>query len=274
MTKDFDLTSPNWLDMIFEKRNKQYGAYALRADSSSRHLKSLIIVAILGLTAIFLPRIIVSMVPKDDAVSVTTVVDMTNFAKNDVPDDPEEIVQPVEPPPALRAQVIYTEAIIVDDSKIQETALIQANEELNKLDDIDIGTKNEEGAGTVRRSEETMASVAPVDDVKTIYRFVQQRPSFPGGSEALSRWLGDNIRYPSAAQDAGQQGQVQVEFIVRSNGKVDGIKVVKPSDHASLNREAERLINQMAKEKTWIAGRQNGTAVDVYFICPINFVLK
>jgi protein TonB len=273
MTKDFDLNSPNWLDMIFEKRNRQYGAYALRADSSNRHIKSLIIVFIASLFAIFLPRIIDSIEWGTKDVVQTTDVNMRDIFQDNLKDETPVVEQiPEIPPPVLKEAVKVTDVAIVDDKDVQDDNTMKAALELDKSD-ADIHTKDIKG----QEGGESVFDVPHPDPEpvieKKIYRYVQQKPSFPGGQEALTRWLTDNLRYPSQAQEAGIQGQVQVEFVVRANGKVDGIKVVKP-DHASLNREAERLINQMAKEKTWIPGKQNGTSVDVYFICPINFKLN
>ena len=77
MTKDFDLQSPKWLEIIFEGKNKRYGAYQLRNDSSNRHIKALVIVIILGCAAIFLPRVIENMIIK----SVVTIISLMLLEK-------------------------------------------------------------------------------------------------------------------------------------------------------------------------------------------------
>ncbi|MDR3327570.1 MAG: TonB family protein [Prevotellaceae bacterium] len=271
MAKDFDLTSPKWLDIIFEKRNRQYGAYELRNDSSNRHIKSLIIVIIIGLLAIFLPRIIDNMHFGQDGVIQATGVDITDFVNPDKVDDTQPVEEVVVPPPTLKAAVQFTEAVIDKDENIQHENLIKAQDELNKMDE-EIAARTVEGAtdGTGQHADDVIAHDAIAPPPPPVLLYAEKMPEFPGGRAALTKWLSDNIIYPQQAIDAGLQGQAVVNFVVSPDGLIDRVKIVK-SAHASLDREAIRLVKAMPK---WIPGRQNGNAVYVYFNLPINFTLK
>lgn len=99
---------------------------------------------------------------------------------------------------------------------------------------------------------------------------VQEEPRFPGGQEALMRYLSSNIRYPGAAMEAGVQGSVYVEFIVRRDGSVGGVKALRSPD-GELTREAVRVVAAMPG---WAPGKIDGRAVNVRYVLPIKFTLR
>ena len=274
MTKDFNLESQKWLDLIFAKKNKQYGAYVLRRDSSNRHIKAFLIVAIIGMLAIFLPKIIKNMVPAPEVVNQDEAFSQTDFnTQNDTKQEQEEIIEiPTEIPPVLEVQsIMNTEAQIVADEKIQEENLMQAADALKDLDKVISNKTVEEGTNVMPGVDVTINEeiVEVVEDTK-IYEWVQVKPSFPGGEEARLKWLNENINYPTAAAEAGIQGTVQVGFVVEKDGSISQVKILK-GVHSMLDNEALRLVRGMPK---WIPGKQNGNAVRAYFTQPIRFVLR
>ena len=274
MTKDFNLESQKWLDLIFAKKNKQYGAYVLRRDSSNRHVKAFLIVAIIGMLAIFLPKIIKNMVPAPEVVNQDEAFSQTDFnTQNDTKQEQEEIIEiPTEIPPVLEVQsIMNTEAQIVADEKIQEENLMQAADALKDLDKVISNKTVEEGTNVMPGVDVTINEeiVEVVEDTK-IYEWVQVKPSFPGGEEARLKWLNENINYPTAAAEAGIQGTVQVGFVVEKDGSISQVKILK-GVHSMLDNEALRLVRGMPK---WIPGKQNGNAVRAYFTQPIRFVLR
>jgi len=95
-------------------------------------------------------------------------------------------------------------------------------------------------------------------------------PEFPGGNGALMKYLSDNIQYPPIAAEQGIAGKVQVRFVVKPDGTVDDIQVVKSLD-PSCDKEAVRVLKKMPK---WSPGKQNGTPVFVYFSLPVTFRLQ
>ncbi|MFB6341011.1 energy transducer TonB [Saccharicrinis sp. FJH62] len=103
-----------------------------------------------------------------------------------------------------------------------------------------------------------------------IYIKPEDMPSFPGGEMAMMSYLSNIIRYPAEAQKKGIQGRVYVNFVIKKDGTIKNIKVIR-GVHQSLNEEAVRVVKNMPK---WIPGKVNGIPVNVSFMLPINFVLN
>ena len=276
MTKDFDLQSPQWLEILFEGKNKRYGAYQLRDDSSNRHIKSLIVVIVLGLAAIFLPDIIENMILSKKTVAQDEAFAQTEFNTTEDQKKPEqqqeEMVIPQETR-ELAKSIMVTEAKIVDSEEIREQNLAQANDVLKDIDAV-IATKTVENGVTdgsgFNPDDYTQVVETTTPETEKVYIWVQVKPSFPGGEEARLKWLKENLEYPQQAVADEIQGLVQVGFVVEKDGSITDVKVVK-SAHSTLDREAVRLVKAMPK---WIPGKQNGNTVRAYFTQPIRFVLR
>ena len=101
------------------------------------------------------------------------------------------------------------------------------------------------------------------------FDMVEQMPEFPGGVQALMQFLYENIRYPEAAQTAGKQGRVVVQFVVEADGTVSSAKVVR-SISEELDAEALRVVNAMPR---WTPGKHKGKAVRVKYTLPVSFRL-
>jgi len=272
MPKDFDLNSQKWLSLVFEGKNKQYGAYVHREESSDRHIKSIFIITIVALLAIFLPRLIKSVLPSAGGVEQVTDVNLTNIDLNkDVP--PENQIKQIEvpPPPELKTTVAFTPPVIAKDKDIQDEELIKTQAELTE-------TKAQISVSDVKGSETGKVDIADLQEHKVvveekkpeIFNHVEVMPEFPGGQTALLKWLGDNIIYPTIAQEQGIQGRVTLRFVVKPDGSVDDVQVVKGLD-PSCDKEAVRVVKKMPK---WIPGKQNGNPVYVYFSLPVTFKLQ
>ncbi len=99
---------------------------------------------------------------------------------------------------------------------------------------------------------------------------VQQQPEFPGGEQALYKWLNDHVQYPASASEEGVSGRVIVEFIVSKTGAIENARVVR-GRHPALDKEALRVVKSMPK---WNPGRNNGQAVKVTYHLPVTFRLQ
>ncbi len=112
------------------------------------------------------------------------------------------------------------------------------------------------------------------DNVKknddTVYRSVEQMPRFPGGEAALMKYINSHINYPTAAAMNKIEGNVVVQFVVKKDGSIGEVKVVR-SVEKNLDREAVRVIKSLPK---FTPGRQNGEAVNVWYTLPVPFKLK
>ena len=100
-----------------------------------------------------------------------------------------------------------------------------------------------------------------------VFEVVSEMPSFPGGTQGLANYLGQNIKYPEVCEEYGVQGRVVCSFIVEKDGSISNIEVEKRVDPA-LDREAVRVIQNMPK---WKPGNDHGKAVRVIYHLPINF---
>ena len=112
----------------------------------------------------------------------------------------------------------------------------------------------------------------PVEEEATdeIFVVVEQQPEFPGGTTALMKFLGDNIKYPVIAQENGIQGRVIANFVVERDGSISDVQIIRGQD-PSLDKEAVRVIKTMPK---WKPGQQRGKPVRVRFTLPVVFRLQ
>ena len=128
------------------------------------------------------------------------------------------------------------------------------------------------GNDNAKKPESTQATApaAPVpaaDSDDKVFDVVEQKPQFPGGERALMEFVSNNIRYPKTAFDANIQGRVIVQFVVRSNGSIGDVKVIRGKDPA-LDAEAVRVIKTLP---AFTPGMLNGQAVNVWYTLPISF---
>lgn len=123
-------------------------------------------------------------------------------------------------------------------------------------------------AGEARQAAVTTGdnSLAGGDDDK-VYNTVEEMPEFPGGQNALMRWLADNLKYPMEAAEDGIQGRVVVKFVIDKNGNVTNPTVARSVCDA-LDAEALRIVRSMPK---WTPGKQDGKCVAVEYSLPVAF---
>jgi protein TonB len=269
MAQDIDLTSDKWLQLVFEKRNKHYGAYAIRNDSSNRHLKAILIVGAVMLATIVLPRIISAMAPvevedlgRDEEIQMVEI-------NQDLPE--EDVIKAIEvpPPPELKQTIAFPPPNVVDDDKVTDENILLTQQDL--LDsDADISIKTIEGTKDgVDIAELVDAKVVVKEEEPEVFSFVEKMPMFPGGNNEINAWLAKNIVYPEIAKEQGIQGTVSLRFVVRADGTVSDVQVVKSLER-NCDQEAVRAVKKMPK---WIPGEQNGKPVNVYFSLPVRFKL-
>ena len=266
--KDFDLYSPEWLEITFNKRNKTYGAYELRDDSSNRHIKAIIIVFFVGLFAIFLPLIVETITwPTEEKPEETSGVTMAKI--DEMPEDdktPEALPIEIEPPPTIKETVAATEWRIDEDKKATQEVL--TTQELNVID-VTLGATTQAGEKGPITIDEPINN--PIVETKEPERFPDIRAGFPGGTEALMKYLHEKINYPQDALDKGVEGTVRVEFVVSTDGTIGSVKALNEKlVDASLVREAIREVKSMP---AWNPAQSNGVNVASYFQLPVEFQL-
>lgn len=141
-------------------------------------------------------------------------------------------------------------------------------------DDQDVGdirlASSEETGERVEVKFVPVVEVVDEPEEEEIFEVVENMPEFPGGPAEMMKFLSNNIRYPTIAQENGIQGRVIVQFVVNSDGTIVDATVVRSVD-PFLDKEALRVINSMPK---WKPGMQRGKAVRVKYTLPVMFRLQ
>lgn len=166
-----------------------------------------------------------------------------------------DIQEPPPPPPPEVPEVTTVLEVVADDKEITNELVVNA--------EVTDDTKNIEITPVVIEEEE--------DETETqIFTVVENDPEFPGGMEALYKYLAQNIKYPQLARDNGITGKVYVTFVVEKDGSIANPKVLRDIG-GGCGQEAIRVVKSMPK---WTPGKQRGKAVRVQFNLPVNFSLK
>ena len=174
----------------------------------------------------------------------------------------EEIMVPITlpekkvvPPPPQAKQITEILEIVEDDAEIEESEIMSV----------------EDQGEIVEINEDVNIVVEEMPEEETIYQVVEQQPEFPGGMQALMKYLRDNINYPRISRDNNSQGKTYVNFVVNTDGSIQDVEVMKSSGDVYLDKEAVRVVKTMPK---WNPGKQAGKAVRVRFTLPVVFRLQ
>ena len=268
------IMSADILDLIFEGRNKDYGAYELRKSYNRRLMWALIGTALLCMLLIggyFLGNAMGG--DKDQAQMVQQDINLEEIKEEKKEEPPPPPPPKPEPPKVEIAK--FTPPKIVKDEEVKEE---EKPPEVEKLEDTKIGTINQEGLkdeGIVAPpvSDEGKGVVeAPKKDEEDwdkTFTKVEIESEYPGGASAWQRYLNKNLRYPQDAIDNDIQGTVVVQFIVDKAGLVSDVEAI--SGPQELRDEAVRVIK---KSGQWTPAVQNGRQVKSYKKQPIVFRLE
>lgn len=275
-----DLLEQQWIDLVFEGKNEDYGAYAIRQDTSKRNLWAMIAL-ILGLAAIVGIFLLVNVA--QNAIAAARAEHETEVTLEQIEEeieeeqDDEEIVYDVEE----LDQLVAEETVMNSEKFTAYEMEDDAPEQVTKTQDevatsdvaigaIDYDQGSNEAEHVLKVNEKVVDEVPPAVEETKVFDVVEQMPSFKGGDAALMEWLNKNIKYPVVAEENGIQGRVVATFVVERDGSITDVKIVKSVD-PSLDKEAVRVLKAMPK---WIPGRQNGQPVRVKYTVPVTFRLQ
>lgn len=274
-----DLISNEWADIVFQGRNKVYGAYQLRRSTGKRNIWAMVFVAAvaavtyLGLAAYNSYQ--AAQKAKFEAEMEASLIETKKEAKVEKKTETPKVEQ-VQKVEKVKSSIAFTPPVIKKDSEVKPEEEMKTQDELKETKTA-IGAfdvkGNDESGGTVLKAVEDIATPEPPKqeaEQNKVFDVVEQQPQFPGGMGALNQWLGSNIKYPAMAAENGIEGRVTVQFVVERDGSVSGVHVVRGVD-PSLDKEATRVVAQMPK---WIPGKQNGSAVRVKYTVPVTFRLQ
>lgn len=278
-----DIISREWCDLVFEGRNKSYGAYDLRSKAGKRHLLAIIDILI-GLAVI--AALIFTYTTASNALKASLGGEeemATEFSqlKKDEPKKEEKKVEvhKEEPKPevqkvAVRASVAFTVPEIVD--QVDESKKIKNQDALNRST-LSIASQDYEGDSNkginiddLRENQEAGGTVAPAEEDAKVYSVVEQMPTFPGGDAALLAYVAKNIKYPAIAVEQEIQGVVNLRFVVLEDGRVGEVQVQKGLEK-HCDAEAIRVVKSLPR---FIPGKQQGKAVRVWFSLPVRYTIQ
>ncbi|MCM1429792.1 MAG: energy transducer TonB [Clostridium sp.] len=288
MAKGVNLTSAEWRNIVFEGKNKDYGAYVMRAQSPKRHWLAIIglilLLIAIGIAVISYSAYLDFKKAEEEARAKgeqMSQIEMLN--EQEAQEEEEEVKYEEEPEPEEQ-----TEEPQVASQQVTAIAIVDkadAEHEVRNMDDIQsneaqVGAVNQEGRIDVGQVNDAVRAVQVVEEVRPepkaapepekIFEAVEQQASFPGGTSALMQWLSKNLRYPELAQQNNVQGKVIVKFTVEKDGSISNPTVVRGVDK-DLDREAIRVVKKMPK---WSPGKNNGAPVRSYFTLPVTFRLE
>jgi protein TonB len=251
---------PGFNDIVFESRNKEYGAYMLRKDYNRNVIISIMIAVLIMAVSIIAPYFSAKALENSlKHAEREVMITMENL------DQPDEPVAPPPPPPPPPSEVIqqakYVPPVVVDSVKPEDSVQLMTADEAQ----VEIQNDNVLDAIVEIREE-----VQEDDKEPEPFIVVEEMPEPQGGISGLLKYIAENVIYPEVAQENNIEGKVIVRFCVTSKGGVDQVSVLKGVDPA-LDAEAIRVVKTLPAFKP---GKQGGKPVPVWYSVPIVFQIN
>lgn len=288
-----NLTAKDWCELVFEGRNKNYGAYRMRANHGRRQLRAVILlVAALASIILFIlaKNAVQAAIERSNLGDNEQVTEMSDLKTEEPKKEEKKIEKPkeIEQPKAQEVQVRNTIQMvvpkIVDDDQVDHSKEMKSQKEL-KDSKAAIGIQNvftgsDQGKFTEDLQQGQVASnrnTPPVAVEQKVEKQVVQDnnvvdvpASFPGGDAALRQFIAKNTVYPEIAIEQGLQGTVVLRFKVDVDGSVSTVSVKK-----SLSRECDKAaMDVFRKLPKFTPAKTNGHPVPVWFTMPVKFAIQ
>ena len=249
----------HWDDVVFENRNKNYGAYLLRRAYANRLMLGV------GVTVAMI-AFILSLQNFYSGRHTSPEVQPPPFEKTVRLAQPLPIERKERPVNSVREPKsnVQNQGVIVTTDEVIEAEIETSTEYISEEGTGSEETGILEGAGTLSIPEPEMVVKDPVRD------FAAVMPQYEGGLEAMMKFIQKKIRYPRAPRVMGIEGTVFIRFVINGDGSVSDVEVIK-GVHSDYDKEAMRVISMMP---SWKSGSQNGQPVAVRMVLPIKFNLK
>jgi protein TonB len=265
MTKTMNPQMMSFNDLVFDQRNKSYGAYVLRREYDRHALVALLIGTFVLGSVLAIPYVSALFKTVKDIPPVKidkSIIEMI------LPPEEDRVIPPqtaqATPPPS--GPTIQSLALVVsNDIDTDDPPAPEEFEGLNPGKDTKEGT---EGWG-LPDGDDDMGEVVGVKK-QDVFTIVERMPEFPGGEKELMLYLSRNIKYPVRAKELGIQGIVYVEFVVDEYGHITNVQILRGIG-GGCDEEAARVIAGMPR---WTPGKQSGRSVKVQYRLPIHFTLK
>jgi len=255
-----DLLNNNWLEIVFEGRNKSYGAYELRKSITKNTIRAFIIGTILFAVLVSIPTLM-RMIP-DRQEDTTLDTKITAVKMPPKKEKPKENLPPPPPPPPKVDQVKFVKPVVAKAEEVVEEIAV-----VKDLKDKNIGKETIKGDPDAELTVEPVGTgvAAVVEEDNTVYNTagIEVKPDFPGGMDKFNQFVAKNYQTP---EEEGLKGKVYVTFVVEKDGSLTDIKVLRDIGYGT-GKEAIRVLNKCPK---WTPGEQNGKKVRCTFSLPIS----
>lgn len=270
------ILSADVLDIIFEGKNKDYGAYYLRKTYNRRITRALIITA--SVAALALAGSVLSSVMKDKKdgkvkLNEMTIQDVKQEEKKEPPPPPPPPPPPKQEPPKVEMKQ-FTPPVIKKDEEVEKPPPPQ-----EELKDVKIDVKDQEGikdndipAPEKIDEGKNVVEEKPVEDENKIFDKVEIEASFPGGDSKWRQYLERNANGQVASDNGAPEGTytVVIQFVVDKEGNISDVKSLTNHGYG-MEEEAMRVIKKGPK---WTPAVQNGRQVKAYRKQPITFQVQ
>ncbi len=262
MTKQEVHTAP-MDEIVFEHRNKMYGAYILRKLYKKHVTRAMLLSIAILLAGLAYPLINSYYAQKRSKYLEKTV--SSEFMDMDKPKEEAPPPPPPPPPPpaALEQKVKFVAPVVTTEEVVEDADIFNQ-------DDLSKNTTNEPVAAVDEAAPAAVQEVIEVEETKPVFTIVEEMPSFPGGDAERNKFLAENINYPQQALENSIQGTVYVSFVVDSKGNVTDVKLLRGIG-GGCDEEAVRVVKMMPQ---WHPGKQNGKQVRVLFNMPVYFKIQ
>ena len=282
-----DLASREWCDMVFEGRNKEYGAYRHRANKGKFQLRAIIIVLIMiaAIVAFILAKTAVEAALSEgknlDEDQITELAELKkDEPKKEEPKkkEPElEYEKPVEKV-AVKSSIQFTVPKIVEDEKVDHSKELKTQDEVtkNKFAIASQDYVNETGGTGIniddlKENQQAGGTTVPPKEPEVVDNAILEVPAtYPGGEAALLAFVSKNLVYPAIAQEQELQGVVVLRFKVDVDGSVSSVKIEK-----SLSKECDQAAAEVVRKlHRFVPAKQQGHPVPVWFRLPVRFRIQ
>ena len=251
-----DVFNRQWIDIVFEGRNKAYGAYELRKENTKTSFRSLVIGALVFGFAVSLP-LIINLLP-DFSKNDTSLDQKIVTIKLPPKEQPKDIPPPPPPPPKMD-QVKFVKPVVAKTEEVVEEPPKVEDIKDKKISDV-----------TIKGDPDAPLTVEPVGngviaEDNNIYNTagIEVKPDFPGGMDKFYKFIGKNYQVP---EEDGLKGKIYVTFVVEKDGSLTDIKVLRDIGYGT-GKEAIRVLKSCPR---WNPGEQNGKKVRVLYSLPIS----
>lgn len=255
----------SWDDLVFAARNKAYGAYMLRRAYTRRLVLAVGMSTTMIAVLLVVPEIISRFTEEPTtniicALPEPPVIQLTNVP----PIMPREIPEPKKSQTSVKTEHRSTTIQVVSDP-VEPSA-----PEQSVATPVTDGAPGE-GEGIPNGVGAVATNVPPIiEDKNKVWDHVEAPPMYEGGMEALMKFVKKKLRYPASARRQGIEGTVYVSFVVRGDGSITQVTVLR-GIHVECDEEAARVISLLP---SWKGGKQNGNPVSVRMVLPLKFSLQ